>query len=590
MLKKSLLYRSALYAAACITLGICLAHGAEDVASEQQEVVSKKSEGNGPTSGSPGQGAERPPLLGVFGGIPVPGGKLSNDSFEPGSWSLGARGTIPFAQRWSWFADILYSRIRPGDPDLPPVGTFPDFGSEVGFFQADHTVQAASVRTGAILDLGHSDRWRWFVSLGGGWTDVHRTELFIVDMDTSGERQEETVSAGYQRGFASVGFGQQTSRSGGPGMHWEVRADRSFGDSIQVESSLTTQILTLGSAPVLPEASVPSGNPTVGSVPTDALTLQLLFGVDWGLAKRHAAADADGDGVGDDRDRCPATPTGTKVDRDGCPRDGDADGVADDLDRCPDTPKGVGVGKDGCPRDGDADGVPDEMDRCPDTPKGMRVNRDGCPRDGDADGIPDEVDRCPGTPKGAKIDPDGCPRDGDADGVPDGLDRCPETPKGARVEADGCPRDGDADGVPDGLDRCPDTPPGTPIEADGCPRRLFKPGERAPKILEGVNFELDSAVLTPASSASLDRVAASLQAHPDLRVEIGGHTCSIGSADHNLDLSRRRAEAVRDYLVGKRIASSRLEVRAYGETRPIADNATEEGLRKNRRVELMPLE
>ncbi len=89
--------------------------------------------------------------------------------------------------------------------------------------------------------------------------------------------------------------------------------------------------------------------------------------------------DSDGDGVPDDLDKCPGTPAGVKVDRDGCPLDSDRDGVYDYLDKCPGTPAGVKVDKDGCPLDSDGDGVPDYLDKCPDTPKGMAVDKDGCP-------------------------------------------------------------------------------------------------------------------------------------------------------------------------------------------------------------------
>lgn len=89
--------------------------------------------------------------------------------------------------------------------------------------------------------------------------------------------------------------------------------------------------------------------------------------------------DSDGDGVVDDLDKCPGTPSGVQVDKDGCPLDSDNDGVPDNLDKCPGTPAGVKVDRDGCPLDSDGDGVPDYLDKCPDTPKGMAVDKDGCP-------------------------------------------------------------------------------------------------------------------------------------------------------------------------------------------------------------------
>jgi len=215
------------------------------------------------------------------------------------------------------------------------------------------------------------------------------------------------------------------------------------------------------------------------------------------------------------------------------------------------------------------------------------------PRDSDGDGVPDKRDKCPNTPKGAIVDADGCPKDSDGDGVPDGIDRCPDTPKGVIVDEHGCPKDSDGDGVPDGIDRCPDTPRGAKVDAHGCPEApkaapLFEPGQKA-LVLEGVSFDSDKATLLPASQVVLDRVAASLAAWPDVRVEVAGFTDSTNTVKHNAKLSQRRAEAVRDYLTSKGVAPGRLVAKGYGESNPIADNKTKEGRAKNRRVELRRL-
>jgi OmpA-OmpF porin, OOP family len=91
-------------------------------------------------------------------------------------------------------------------------------------------------------------------------------------------------------------------------------------------------------------------------------------------------ADADGDGVPDDRDQCPDTPAGTTVNEQGCEGDTDADGVIDRLDSCPDTPAGTAVNEQGCPAigDKDGDGVPDDKDQCPDSAAGSTVDENGC--------------------------------------------------------------------------------------------------------------------------------------------------------------------------------------------------------------------
>ncbi|MEO0183664.1 MAG: OmpA family protein, partial [candidate division WOR-3 bacterium] len=81
-----------------------------------------------------------------------------------------------------------------------------------------------------------------------------------------------------------------------------------------------------------------------------------------------------------------------------------------------------------------------------------------------------------------------------------------------------------------------------------------------------------------------------LTMHPEIEVEIQGHTDDIGADAYNLKLSQKRAEAVRDYLINKHmIEPVRLIPVGYGERRPIADNSTEEGRRKNRRVEFLIL-
>jgi outer membrane protein OmpA-like peptidoglycan-associated protein len=232
----------------------------------------------------------------------------------------------------------------------------------------------------------------------------------------------------------------------------------------------------------------------------------------------------------------------------------------------------------------------DGIDTCPDTPSGWPVDEKGCPTDKDGDGVPDGKDTCPDTPKGATVDAKGCPADKDGDGVFDGIDTCPDTPKGAKVDEKGCPIDTDGDGVFDGLDKCPDTPKGAKVDATGCPLPekappLFTPEKRT-LVLEGVNFEHDSAVLTPESTTALDRVAVSLKDWPEVKVEIGGHTDAVGSTAYNEGLSQRRAEAVLEYLNSKGVDATRMTAKGYGETQPIGDDATEDGRAKNRRVEL----
>jgi OOP family OmpA-OmpF porin len=216
------------------------------------------------------------------------------------------------------------------------------------------------------------------------------------------------------------------------------------------------------------------------------------------------------------------------------------------------------------------------------------------PTDSDGDGVVDSRDTCPDTPKGVQVDANGCPLDSDGDGVPDYRDKCPDTPKGAKVDADGCeikaavpetmpapmaPLDSDNDGVPDSMDKCPDTPAGTRVDHTGCPM--------ADKVeLKGVWFAFDSSAITPESASVLDEVAQTFKRYPDMKAEVAGHTCNIGTERYNQGLSERRANAVRDYLIGQGVESDRLTARGYGELQPMVSNATIEGRRQNRRVEL----
>ncbi len=292
--------------------------------------------------------------------------------------------------------------------------------------------------------------------------------------------------------------------------------------------------------------------------------------------------DSDGDGVLDNKDECPDTPKGVKVDSTGCPIDSDKDSVPDYLDKCPDTPIGTLVDKKGCPvlLDSDNDGVPDDSDECPDTPAGVIVDRLGCPLDSDNDGIPDYKDKCPNTPQGISVDEIGCPLDSDKDGVPDYRDRCPDTPQGMPTDLNGCPVDSDNDGVPDIYDECPNTPEGAKVDEKGCMKEVR---------LE-IYFDLDSAEVKPEYYPEIEKIARFLKEHPDIKVEIQGHTDSLGSASYNLKLSQRRAEAVKKVLVEKfGISAGRIIAKGYGETKPIAPNDTEEGRAKNRRVVVIPI-
>ncbi len=104
--------------------------------------------------------------------------------------------------------------------------------------------------------------------------------------------------------------------------------------------------------------------------------------------------------------------------------------------------------------------------------------------------------------------------------------------------------------------------------------------------LSNTLFAFDRFDLSAEAVVELDKVVAWLKENPELHAEVAGHTDSVGSDDYNLRLSERRAKAVYDYFVEHGIGASRLSWKGYGESRPVADNATAEGRRLNRRVEL----
>jgi outer membrane protein OmpA-like peptidoglycan-associated protein len=289
--------------------------------------------------------------------------------------------------------------------------------------------------------------------------------------------------------------------------------------------STPTAMVDSGASPTLADAGSPSTTGTTATTAT-ATAEPVATLPDGGVAP--VVADADGDGIPDEVDRCPATPEDLDgfEDEDGCPEpDNDGDGIPDVVDRCPneaETFNGIDDA-DGCPDvapDADGDGVPDGVDRCPFEPENLNGVRDedGCPEydgpgseklpavlaplsavphpeapvpvgtspeataakppqpelDTDGDGIPDAVDRCPLTPEDRDgfEDEDGCPEpDNDGDGILDAVDRCPNDAEtiNAWKDEDGCP-DGDPDADGDGVDYDHDRCPLEPGDAsDGCP-------------------------------------------------------------------------------------------------------------------------
>jgi OOP family OmpA-OmpF porin len=173
--------------------------------------------------------------------------------------------------------------------------------------------------------------------------------------------------------------------------------------------------------------------------------------------------------------------------------------------------------------------------------------------------------------------------DPDDDGVFTPDDECPAQAedRDGFADDDGCPdRDNDEDRIADGADKCAndaETRNGYQDD-DGCPDQVLND-------LTGITFEPNSARFDASAVAMLERAYQVLAGNALLQIEIGGHTSSEGDAAHNQLLSLQRAEAVKAYLIARGIAEPRLHTAGYGAEKPVADNYSEPGRAKNRRIE-----
>ena len=104
-----------------------------------------------------------------------------------------------------------------------------------------------------------------------------------------------------------------------------------------------------------------------------------------------------------------------------------------------------------------------------------------------------------------------------------------------------------------------------------------------------INFETGKSEIKPESAPIIEQIAEMLKQNPDLKISIEGHTDNVGAATSNQTLSESRAKSVMTALVSKEIAASRLKSKGWGQTKPIADNNTDEGKAKNRRVEIVKM-
>lgn len=190
-----------------------------------------------------------------------------------------------------------------------------------------------------------------------------------------------------------------------------------------------------------------------------------------------------------------------------------------------------------------------------------------------------------GSSGAARSAPSPEPMDSDGDGVIDERDLCPDTPPGTEVNSQGCALeteiDSDGDGVVDSRDRCPETDPRHAVDSSGCV--IMDTVEMQEDIQ--VNFGFDEDEIAPRYNSAIRNFADFMNQHGNSRTVIEGHTDNTGPAEYNQSLSERRAQVVVDALVNDYdIDVERLSAVGYGETRPVADNATPEGRAQNRRT------
>jgi OOP family OmpA-OmpF porin len=237
------------------------------------------------------------------------------------------------------------------------------------------------------------------------------------------------------------------------------------------------------------------------------------------------------------------------------------------------------------PPDSDGDGVLDKADKCP---KEAGII-EGCPdKDTDGDTVMDSKDACPA--EAGPVATCGCvPKDSDKDGVPDDFDKCP-TEAGT---INGCPDpDPDRDGINAPNDKCPDkaeTKNGFDDD-DGCPDEIPEKIKKFTGVIKGIEFDLGKDTIRRTSVPVLENALLVLNEYPKTRIEISGHSDTTGARDFNVELSQKRADAVKAWFVNKGVDEKRIETRGAGPDEPIADNKTAAGRQQNRRIEFKLLQ
>lgn len=212
--------------------------------------------------------------------------------------------------------------------------------------------------------------------------------------------------------------------------------------------------------------------------------------------------------------------------------------------------------------------------------------------DADGDGVADYFDKDPETPSGISVDGSGKPIDTDRDGIPDYLDKEPFSDKSAVVDSVGSALDTDGDGVPDHRDLEPNTPATVLVNFQGKTIKIpeaaksDKTGSVTPLgFIPVVFFDFNQAVVRPDFYNAILELVEAMKHYPNDKLKIIGHTDAIGSSEFNLDLGKRRAQAVANILVGSGIDKNRLIVESKGSAQSLSVVSSNDMLKLNRRVQ-----
>ncbi len=515
-----------------------------------------------------------------------------------GQGYLRANGSIAFFDRLLVAVDVPVAIVQSGDsPTISSISVPSPDGVEMGDVRLDLRANLyGRYRDPVHFGLGT----RFYFPTAGTDTLAGEGKPRVMPQASLSGRVGEEHALLYAASVGWLARGPENPHGVGFGA---AVGGSFFDDLLQVNAELFGTTLATDRPSVRSEAIILESPMSTSLELLGGAKLRVVRGLTFGAAAGPGLTD----GIGTPTVRALGMIGWAPVpERDRSHEDDDGDGVKNGTDACK-TEKGESSddpSRNGCPApDRDSDGIADGLDACPSL-KG-RPSADlalnGCPSDYDRDGVADVEDACPNQRGVPSVDParNGCPgeQDTDLDGIADRLDACPKS-KGSRNEdpsKNGCPtKDGDGDGIADIDDHCPNER-GLPDLKDkskhGCPKEVrVTTGEIV--ILRQVTFKLGQSTLDqtvdPVSDDLLTEVRDVILQHPEIeKIEVQGHADDTGTPELNQELSQHRANAVQRWLINKGIDPKRLSARGYGAKVPIANNQTDEGRQKNRRVQFV---